>query len=756
MPKLKTSGPGPVALRKVPDEIQSFSDRAERICRRVRVAAALPVMETEKLVVELRDLLKEGELYLIHSEPKVVDEACILYRELLGALEKGINRGGTRLKNQLPMAFGLLRKGEQHQQKLRKAAKAPQPAQGQDLLAPQRGAAAPTPGDVTRNKSALKKPVITPPAPSPSPPKLPPELMIHPEADKLAVKVEQLTSGFASLGPFEQHRLLKDVARGVTGIVSNLELQSRPGECAAVAEQLTVLTNTKTGALRLLDKATRHSMKTALTTLSQANDPTLADAAGQALSGMTPDFVQQGTTSAKATTMLAGASVGNFIIHSNPYPEDEFCVDVKTADGVRHYDLQEKTADNGSILYTFDGERVYKSVEALVEKDLKAHRGFALLGETPEVERAEKAQERFIQPGVKFDKTQVGTTTVSHIRGSEGHEYIISNTQAQGAFGKFRYAIDMEGNRWAVKEFRSRTTKSHPKTHVTEMDAILDEIATMKKVGVELTIRDCMNINGKVYAVMPIMEGELGDTVDDIPKTRRKAVARSAMRQMAGDLRKCHLKGLIHCDVKLANALWSAKGKVAVSDFGLSVERPERGEKHHHFAGTPCYMAPEMFDPVGYSMKVDSWSLGLSIADIYVDWWKSPFVPPQGVSLQTWANTNFAEYRRWRGRVSGKGAKADTVTLATIAQGATANKFDKYFSSLKKADPVLCEFILNKMLVINPRNRASMKETEEFCAAIQSTGSDEERSARSAFRSLAKNTAEKDEVFDLLEKERQV
>ncbi len=755
MPKIKADGANPQGLlRKVPDEMQSFSDRAQRLKRTIRVASGLPALEVDKLVIELRELLKEGEVYLEHSRPELVAEGCFLYRELMDALEMDRKRGGTRLKNQLNVVFGLLRKGENHLLQMNKPAVPKAEARGQDRLDPKGGAVAAKPGGAATNQPALKKPaVIVPPAPA-APPKLPPDLMIHPGADKLAAKVDQLTPGFASLGPFEQHRLLKDIARGVDGIVSNLEIQGSPGECAAVAEQLTVLANTPTRALRLFDKATRHSMKTALTTLSQTSDPALADAAAQALRAMTPDFVQEGVTSAKATTLLAGSAVGNFVIHSNPYPEDEFCVDVKTADGVRHYDLQEKTAENGSILYTFDGEKVYKSVELLVEKDLKQRRGFAFLGEDPQVERAKEAQERFIQPGVKFDKLRIGDTKVSHIRGTEGHEYIISNTQAQGAFGKFRYAIDMDGNRWAVKEFRSRTTKARPKTHVTAMEEILKEIATMKKVGLTLTIRDCMNIDGKVYSVMPIMEGELGDVVNEVPRPKRKAVARSAMRQMAADLRRCHVRGLIHRDVKLANALWNVKGRVAVSDFGLAVDRPPRGEKHHDFAGTPPYMAPEMFDPAGYGMKVDSWSLGLSIADIHIDWWKSPFVAPEGVSLRSWADQNFAEYRRWRGRVSGKGAQANVVSLAAIAEGATTNKFDKYFGRLKKADPVLCEFILNKMLVINPTGRASMKEVEEFFSDLQSKGSDDERIVRGAFRTLVKESAEKEAVFELLEKER--
>jgi len=420
---------------------------------------------------------------------------------------------------------------------------------------------------------------------------------------------------------------------------------------------------------------------------------------------------------------------------------------------VKHYALFEKPAENGAVLYTFDGITHYTSLSSLVSKELVATRGFALLGEQPDNDLTEKAQREFIQPGVKFDKTRVGDVKVSHIKGSDGVEYIVSNTQGKGGFGKFRYAIDTEGNRWAVKEFRSQHARHKPnaKTNITNMEAISDEISVMDQVGVDFKIRDSMNIKGKVYAVMPIMEGEVGEGIEKISKKKRKVVARSVLRQIASDLRQCHKEGYVHRDVKLANALWNRRGKIALSDFGLAVLRPKPKEKLHGQSGTICYMAPEVFNPKGYGVKVDAWSLGLSVADVLVDWWESPFVPPRGAHIGDWCPQNFEAYSKWRSGLIGSDGN---INMGTVGKKRT--EFDTYFGKLKAADPVLCEFLLHRVLVTTPANRATMREIEEFCEGIQGPTSIDEADARLSFKKLSGTTSEREEIFALLEKERQV
>lgn len=369
-----------------------------------------------------------------------------------------------------------------------------------------------------------------------------------------------------------------------------------------------------------------------------------------------------------------------------------------------------------------------------------------------------------IPKGTKFGKkkvvnaplgeNQTGDVKISHIRSEEGNEYVVSNTQARGGFGKFRYALDMQGQRWAVKEFRSNEapSKANPKTYVTNIDAIKTEIATMQAVGASLTVKDVMNIDGKVYAVMPIMSGEVNDIAYHVAPKDKQCVARSVLRQMAEDLGECHRRGYVHRDVKLRNALWNPDGKVSVADFGLTtkvgVEERLRGQ-----AGTPGYMGPEMYNGQGHDTKVDTWSLALSAAEIHIPWNESPFT---SANWGEWGNLRdgqetrfFNEFDQWR-----KALVTPEGLDTGLIKKDQSTPWDTYFSRLREADPVLCEYMLSHMLVNDPAKRASMDEVKAFMDKVQNQMSPGETQAKLAFNQLGGDTRKKDAIFKLLEKDR--
>jgi hypothetical protein len=90
------------------------------------------------------------------------------------------------------------------------------------------------------------------------------------------------------------------------------------------------------------------------------------------------------------------------------------------------------------------------------------------------------------------------------------------------------------------------------------------------------------------------------------------------------------------------------------------------------------------------------------------------------------------------------------------AVGKNKTPFDTYFRKLKVADPVLCEYLLESVLVTNPSQRSMLKDVVAFCEGVQAPDSDADRLARSTFKKLAGDSADRDAVFDLLEKERAV
>jgi serine/threonine-protein kinase len=100
-------------------------------------------------------------------------------------------------------------------------------------------------------------------------------------------------------------------------------------------------------------------------------------------------------------------------------------------------------------------------------------------------------------------------------------------------------------------------------------------------------------------------------TIDATPLTPLRATTLAA--QIAAGLSAAHRAGILHRDLKPDNVLLTHRGVPKIGDFGLAkkVVLKQAGAFSEELAGTPNFMAPELFSGVPASPASDVYALGV-------------------------------------------------------------------------------------------------------------------------------------------------
>ena len=143
-----------------------------------------------------------------------------------------------------------------------------------------------------------------------------------------------------------------------------------------------------------------------------------------------------------------------------------------------------------------------------------------------------------------------------------------------------------------VREARAAAALSHPNT---------------------VSIFDLGEYDGHVYLVMELVIGApLRAYIDEqpgVPVTHKLRWLADAARGIGA----AHKAGLVHRDIKPTNVMVSNDGVVKVLDFGLAkpIEAASLNTDVGMVAGTPRYMAPELFTGASANAKSDQYSFGV-------------------------------------------------------------------------------------------------------------------------------------------------
>ncbi|TKA74204.1 hypothetical protein B0A49_04181 [Cryomyces minteri] len=203
----------------------------------------------------------------------------------------------------------------------------------------------------------------------------------------------------------------------------------------------------------------------------------------------------------------------------------------------------------------------------------------------------------------------------------------------KGTFGRVYLGMNTTtGELLAVKQVEvNPKTAGTDKDKIREMVKALDqEIDTMQHLD-HVNIVQYLGCERKEYSISIFLEYISGGSVGSCLRKHGKfeeCVVSSLTRQTLGGLAYLHREGILHRDLKADNILLDLDGTCKISDFGISKKTDDiyGNDKSNSMQGSVFWMAPEVIrggslgggdGAQGYSAKVDIWSLGCVVLEMF-------------------------------------------------------------------------------------------------------------------------------------------
>jgi hypothetical protein len=233
----------------------------------------------------------------------------------------------------------------------------------------------------------------------------------------------------------------------------------------------------------------------------------------------------------------------------------------------------------------------------------------------------------------------------------------------------------------------------------------------------------------KLYAVMTRETGNLVDLRRNLLPTSYVPAALSLAAQVFAELAIMHGKArYAHLDISQGNVLFNGHGQFKLMDFGLAQALANGSTGCKGLWGTLA--APEMVAKIcdgvlsaditavpELTAAVDVFTLGALIAQFASGyaWNLNPFhIPPAHPGDEPGARQAslwraFVRFELWKD--AHRQAPTQDVRLERIRNGEQGT-FNHFFFNLAAGCPPLCELLLNRVLVLDPRGRASAAQVD--------------------------------------------
>jgi hypothetical protein len=196
----------------------------------------------------------------------------------------------------------------------------------------------------------------------------------------------------------------------------------------------------------------------------------------------------------------------------------------------------------------------------------------------------------------------------------------------KGTFGRVYLGMNITtGELIAVKQVEvNHKAAGSDKDKIKELVKSLDqEIDTMQHLD-HPNIVQYLGCERKEYSISIFLEYISGGSVGSCIRKHGKfeeSVVSSLTRQTLLGLSYLHREGILHRDLKADNILLDLDGTCKISDFGISKKTDNiyGNDVTNSMQGSVFWMAPEVIrsQGQGYSAKVDIWSLGCVVLEMF-------------------------------------------------------------------------------------------------------------------------------------------
>ncbi|KAI9794670.1 MAG: hypothetical protein M1835_006484 [Candelina submexicana] len=196
----------------------------------------------------------------------------------------------------------------------------------------------------------------------------------------------------------------------------------------------------------------------------------------------------------------------------------------------------------------------------------------------------------------------------------------------KGTYGRVYLGMNATtGEFLAVKQVEvSQKAAGQDKDRMKDMVAALDqEIDTMQHLD-HMNIVQYLGCERKEFSISIFLEYISGGSVGSCLRKHGKfeeSVVSSLTRQTLDGLSYLHREGILHRDLKADNILLDLDGTCKISDFGISKKTDNiyGNDVTNSMQGSVFWMAPEVIrsQGQGYSAKVDIWSLGCVVLEMF-------------------------------------------------------------------------------------------------------------------------------------------